>query len=177
MAADVKIYEYNGAGETGTDKTSGTIRFKRADNATVDLNNPIVVPGSGQAYSYQKWLRMYVLSSTFTQISNPRMYTDGSNGYGTGVKLWAKTAAAYATPAIPSEAADPPQLSGVNMSDMFGFTSGSPLDLDALNAGPFDATGLPKKIGDYVCLVMEVEAAATQGLKTAETITVAWDEI
>ncbi len=37
MAASVQVRELNGAGETGTDKTSGTVRFKKADNATVDL--------------------------------------------------------------------------------------------------------------------------------------------
>ena len=46
MAATVQIVEKNGAGGTTTDKTSGTIRFKNADNSTVDLVNPMVKPGS-----------------------------------------------------------------------------------------------------------------------------------
>jgi len=33
MAATMLIREKNGAGETATDKTSGTIRMKNADNA------------------------------------------------------------------------------------------------------------------------------------------------
>ena len=177
MAATVQIREKNGAGQTATDKTSGTVRFKKADDATVDLNNPLVVPSSATEYSCQKWLRMYVFGGSYTQISNLRLYSDGANGYGSGVKLWAKTASAYATPAIPSTANDPPQLSGVGMADMFGFTSGSPLDMDDLNAGPFDATGVPKDIGNYLVLVMEVEIGTTQGVKTAETLTFAWDEI
>ena len=36
MAATVQIREKNTAGQTATDKTSGTIRFKKADDATVD---------------------------------------------------------------------------------------------------------------------------------------------
>lgn len=177
MSASVQIREKNGAGETATDKTSGTVRFKSADNATVDLNNPLVVPSSGTLYSFQKWLRMHVASGSFTQISNLRAYSDGANGYNSGCKLWAKTASAFATPAAPSTSNDPPQLSGVNMSDMFGYTSGSPLDMDDLNTGPFDSSGLPKDIGNYLVMVMEVEPATTQGLQTAETITFAWDEI
>ena len=47
MAATVQIVEKNGAGGTQTDKTSGTIRFKNADNATVDTGNPMVKPGAG----------------------------------------------------------------------------------------------------------------------------------
>ena len=42
MAATVQIVEKNGAGGTQTDKTSGSIRFKNADNSTVDLVNPMV---------------------------------------------------------------------------------------------------------------------------------------
>ena len=177
MAATVQIREKNGAGQTATDKTSGTIRFKKADDATVDLNNPLVVPSSATEYSYQKWLRMYVSGGTYTQISNLRLYSDGISGYGSGDKLWAKCATAYATPAIPSTSDDPPKLSASNMSDMFGYTSGSPLDMDDLNTGPFDSSGVPKDIGNYAVLVMEVEVGTAQGLKSAETLTFAWDEI
>jgi hypothetical protein len=38
MAATVQIVEKNGAGGTTTDKTSGTIRFKNADNSTADTD-------------------------------------------------------------------------------------------------------------------------------------------
>ena len=47
MAATVQIVEKNGAGATQTDKTSGNIRFKNADNSTVDTSNPMVKPGAG----------------------------------------------------------------------------------------------------------------------------------
>ena len=63
------------------------------------------------------------------------------------------------------------------MADMFGYTSGSPLDMDDLNTGPFDSSGVPKDIGNYLVLVMEVEVGTAQGLKSAETLTFAWDEI
>lgn len=177
MAATVQIREKNGAGQTATDKTSGTIRFKKADDATIDLSDPLVVPSAATEYSYQKWLRLHIAGGSYTQISNLRAYSDGASGYGSGVKLWAKCAAAYATPAIPSTANDPPQLSGANMANMFGYTSGSPLDMDDLNPGPFDSTGVPKDIGNYLVLVMEVEIGTTQGLQPAETLTFAWDEI
>ena len=174
MAATVEIHELNGAGQTATNKTAGSIRFKKTDDSTVDLNNVLSVPSSGTEYSMQKWLRMNVTGGSYTQITNPVFYTDGGNGFGTGCKLWAKTAAAYATPAIPTTTDDPPHLSGVDMVDAFSYTSGSPLDLDALNAGPFTSTG-PK--GDYLVLVFEVEPGASQGLRTGETITIAFDEI
>ena len=77
MAANVIIEEWNGTGgsETRTDKTSGSIRFKNADNATVDLSNPLVVPGSGQEYSYEKWVRLAIEGGAFTQVDNLQVYT------------------------------------------------------------------------------------------------------
>lgn len=183
MAATVHINEFNGAGRTKTQKTSGTIRFRNSDAATVDLNNPLVVPSSLREYSYEKWLRLEVTAGTYTQISNLRAYSDGGNGFGTGVKLWYGTAASYLTPSIPDENNDPPEFSAggspqVAMSDFFGATSGSPIDLDALNTGPF-GSGSPQfqEIGDYLVLVMEVETTASNGLLTAEGLTVGYDEI
>jgi hypothetical protein len=162
MAATVKIYEKNGAGETDTDKTSGTIRFKHADNATVDTSNPMVVPGAGSDWSYQKWLRLNI-TGTYTEISNLKFYTDGSNGFGTGVNLWAKTEATYATPAE--------ETASTGYTDAFSYTSGSPL---SLGTGPFTGTG---DKGSYLKLALEVQSTASQGALSAESVTFAWDEI
>lgn len=178
MAATVLIREKNGAGETATDKTSGTVFFRNEDAAATDNNSPLIVPSSGQEYSFRKVLRMHISAGTFTSVSNPRVYTDGANGFGTGVKLWAAITGSYTQPAVPTESNDPPQFPGATpMVDAFGLVSGSPGDMDATNAGPFDSTGLPKDIGDYLNLVMEVETTASQGVTSAETLTCAYDEI
>jgi hypothetical protein len=179
MAAIVLIREKNGAGETATDKTSGTVRFKNADNATVDLVDPLVVPGSGQEYSFRKSLRMHVDSGgSYTQISNLRAYSDGANGFGTGVKAWYALTGTYTQGTVPTESNDPPQFPGATpMVDWFGTNSGAPADMDAINTGPVASGGEPKDIGDYLNLVMEVEPTASQGVLSAETATVSWDEI
>ena len=79
MAASISIIELNGAAPgTPTDKTSGTVRFKNADDATVDLNDPLVVPTSNREYSYVKALRLRDNGDAYTQISNIRAYTDGA---------------------------------------------------------------------------------------------------
>lgn len=177
MAATVLIRELNGAGPTFTDKTSGTIRFKNADDSNVNNSNPLVVPTAQTEYSFRKVLRLNV-AGTFTEISNLRSYGDGANNFGTGRKLWYAFTGSYTQPAIPSEANDPPQFPGATpMADFFALTSGSPGDMDATNTGPFDATGLPKDIGDYLNLVAELETTASQGIWPGETLTAAWDEI
>ncbi len=173
MVATVLIEEHNGTAgsETQTDKTSGTIRFKNADNAAVDNGDPLVIPTSGQEYSYEKWLRLNVTVAPDTNISNLKAYSDGANGFGTGIKLWYAADATYSTPVVPSEANDPPQHDLVAMTDFFTKTSASPVDL---GSGPFTGTG---QKGSYLVLSMEVEPTATQGALAAETITFAYDEI
>ncbi|MFQ5954718.1 MAG: hypothetical protein ACE5JZ_06625 [Kiloniellales bacterium] len=184
MAANVIIEEWNGTGgsETRTDKTSGTIRFKNADNATVDLINPLVVPGSGQEYSFEKWVRLAIAGGSFTQVDNLQVYTDGANNFGTGIKAWYAIAGTYMTPVIPNESNDPPQSPAAgspqeNMADLFGLTSGAPGDLDANNPGPYTDGSPQETIGDFIVMVMEVETTASNGVLTAETLTFSYDEI
>lgn len=163
MAATVQIVEKNGAGGTTTDKTSGTIRFKNADNATVDLNNPMVKPGAGTDYSFEKWLRLNVTGGTYSQITNIKAYSDGANGLGTGVGLYAKAVTSYATPAEATAT--------TGYTDFFTYTSGSSL---SLGAGPYTSTG---EKGDHLVMICTVASTASGGLTASETLTVAWDEI
>lgn len=163
MAATVQIVEKTGAGGTPTDKTSGTIRFKTADNATVDLVAPITKPGAGTNYSYEKWLRLNVSGGTYTQITNVKWYSDGSNGMGTGIGLYAKAVASFATPALATAT--------TGYADFFTYTSGSPL---SLGAGPFTSTG---EKGDHAVMMCTVASTASGGLTPTEVGTLSWDEI
>lgn len=163
MAATVQIVEKNGAGGTQTDKTSGTIRFKNADNSTVDTNDPLVKPTSGTDYSFEKWIRFNVSGGSYTQITNIEAYSDGSSGLGTGVGLFAKTVASYATPAEATAT--------TGYTDFFTYTSGSAL---SLGAGPFTSTG---EKADHLVMIMTVDNTASGGVTSSETLTIAWDEI
>ena len=163
MAATVQIVEKNGAGGTPTDKTSGNIRFKNADNATVDTGNPLVKPGAGVDYSFEKWLRLNVSGGTYTEITNVKAWMGGSNGLGTGVTLYAKAVTAYATPAEATAT--------TGYADAFTYTSGSPL---TLGAGPFTSTG---EKGDHLVMMLTVTTTASGGITPSETLTIGWDEI
>lgn len=162
MAAVVQIIEKNGAGGTATDKTSGTVRFKLADNAAVDTANPLVKPGAGTEYSYEKWLRFKVDSGTYTQIDNIKVYSDGSNDMGTGVSVYAKAVTTYATPA------EATSTSGY--TDFFTYTSSSPLDL-----GGDGSTGTGEK-GDHCVMIMTLSTSVSGGVTASETMTWVWDE-
>ena len=163
MAATVQIIEKTGAGGTPTDKTSGTVRFKNADDATVDLVNPMVVPPSGTDYSFEKWLRFNVSGGTYTQITNVKAYSDGSNGMGTGVGLYAKAVSSFATPAEATSTA--------GYTDFFTYNSGSAL---TLGAGPYTSTG---EKADHLVMMCTVASTASGGVTSSETLTMAWDEI
>lgn len=168
MAAIIQIHEMS-ALATGINKTSGTVRFKAADNSTVDTNDPIQVPPSGTNYSYTKKLRAYMEAPPTTNVSNLRWYTDGSSGFGTGIGVNYKNlgntwGANYNT-----------AMTGG--TDLFTKTSGSPIDGDATNTGPFLPAADNTYIGDLLELQMSVASTASNGALSAETLTLAYDEI
>lgn len=174
MSASVSIYEWNGTSgsQASTDKTSGTIRFKAADNSTVDINNPLVKPATGLHFrSYEKWLRLHIGATGPTgQISSPRFYTDGANSYGTGIHLYIRTTnpGAYATPATPAD-----DTAG---TDAFTYSSSSTKAMNVVNAGPFSGTNVD--IGDYAVMWMTLDdtVSAPQNSTASETLSWAWDE-
>lgn len=165
MAATVKIVQKNGTGGTPTDVTSGTVRFKNADDANVDANNPMVIPGSGTDWSYEKWLRLTADSAPSVNITNVKFYMDGTNDFGAGVNLYAKTVAgtSYATPVEGTGTA--------GFASAFTYTAGSPL---TVGAGTYTGTG---QFADHVVMQMSVGTNASQGALAAETATFSYDEI
>lgn len=168
MAATVDIREFNGTSPgTPTTKTSGTIRFKSADDANVDLNNPIVRPGTGSVYSYEKALRLRIGATGPTgSITSPRAFSDGANGFGTGVTMKAGVTGTYAQPVNTS--------SSIATVNFFSYTSGSPRTMDVTNAGPY--TGTNVDIADFLYLQAEVANTASPGLTSSELLTCAYDE-
>ena len=168
MAATIQIHEMS-AVDAGADKTSGTIRFKNADNSTVDLSDPLVVPAADSIYSYTKKVRAYMEAPPDTQVSNFRWYTDGSNGFGTGITVTAKNLGITWGANYKTLMADG--------TDLFSYTSAAPLDGDGTDAGPFVPGDDDSYIGDLIEMQMAVASTAASGTLSAETLTLAFDEI
>lgn len=165
MVAAMKIYELT-ATLAGTDKTGGTVRFKLADDQTVDTNNPITIPvGANYRRSFTKQMRLYCATAPDTQVDNLQLYSDGTNSFGTGVSVNASnvgvTWVANATPAFAGQ-------------DLFGYTSATPLDMDVTDSAVITATGFG---GDIVKMQMVVASDASPGTLSAETVTFSYDEI
>lgn len=165
MPATVQIHEMSAAA-TGVDKTGGTVRFKSADNATVDTNNRLGIPGAGSVYSYTKHVRYFFSTAPSIDIQNLRAYTDGANNFGTGVTL------GYDIPAG-GLGTFPNINTNIAGTDIFTKTSGAPIDMDAINVGPHTGTGYK---GDIIRMQMAVASTAIQGQLAAEQLTYAYDE-
>ena len=167
MTAVMKIYELS-ASRAGTDKTGSTIRFKLADNANVDTNNPLTIPSSGsyKTKSYSKHIRLYCATAPDTQIDNLRFYSDGTNNLCASVDVYASNIGIRFDGNATGAA--------VTANDLFSYTSGSPMDVDAIHTSAVTATGF---CGDIIKMQMLVASDATSGAKPSETIMFAYDEI
>jgi len=165
MVATVQIHEMT-ATNSGVDKTSGTIRFKAADNTTVDTNDRLQIPGAGVTYSYTKHAKFYFSTAPSVDIQNLRCYTDGSNNFGAGVGVQ------YDIPAG-GNGTFPNINTNISGTDLFTKTSGASVDLDTINTGPHTGTGYK---GDTIRMQMSVTTTASPGQLSPEVCTWAYDE-
>lgn len=188
MVATVKLEEANGSTATYTVKSSstgstGTIRFKLADNATVDAVNPITIPSTGQIYSYVKQIRADITAAPDNQISNMIYYSDGGNNMSTGayIKLWYSTAATtdYVAPWLPTATNDPPETTGgTTFLDFFGLVSTAAW---TASTGTFSSTFTGRAGIKFITICAEVESTAgpIQGTHPGtgtEKLTLSYDE-
>lgn len=177
MAATVVINEWNG-NSSKTDKTGSTVRFKTADNATVDTNNPITIPTSAQTHSFEKWLRLAITGTAPSQrINNLKFYTDGSNGFGTGITMYGEVAPSGSFRSAAQAVTNGQPLGGsgsITMTNAFAYTAAGAISLSSA-AETFSGSSVD--IGRFAVLVMTVSAAASQGTLTAETGTFSYDEV
>ena len=175
MAATIGIYEWNGAGPTGT-SSAGGVRFRSADTATVDTSNPLVkAAANGTVRSYKKSLRLYCTAkNTSTSISSVTAYVSGSS-WGTGLTLMSET-----SPSLSYSQASGAVANDTGATDASGYTSGSPL---TLGAGPYTLTDSTAVAHPYWCLYMKAVTSAdgtTPAVGTVAagaTLTIAWNEV
>lgn len=167
MAATIQIHEMS-ALAAGVNKTDGTIRFKKADNTTVDTSDPIPVPSAGSEYSYSKTVRPYMEAPPDTEVGNLRWYTEGI-GFGTGIAVNVRSLGVTWAANIVTE------MTGG--SDLFGYVEATPLDGDGVDVGPFDPADDESYIGDLIRMQMVVGATASSGTLAAKSLTMAYDEI
>ncbi len=176
MAATILIKRWTGSAgsPTKTDITSGSTRCNAADDPSNGTTDPIVVPTSGTNYSYWVALRLNWSAGSANLVNNLKCYSDGANGLGTGVTCKVNTATSYIQ--ATGSTGTGTQLTTGNYatlagapSDIFGYTSGSPLSIsgNATVSGDF---------GDFVVLQVEVGTTAGPGTTSTELLTFQYDQ-
>ena len=195
MAATVSIkYDF-----AGTDATPGTeqdvdalgppnIRWKTADDATIDSNNPVPIPSSGTTRSFWKQIYLFCDVAPDTSIDNLKFFTDGT-GYGTGITLQvgdqfptknSASDAGYevATGTIGSTGDEviTAHAGLTTVSDAFSFTSGSPLSGPTISEDS-NIINAVNETSNYLVFQLDVINTASPGYKTDETLTIQMDEI
>lgn len=167
MAATVVITSHHGTTGATTNNVDGTsIRYKQADNDTVDANNPIPIPGAGTNYSFIKQMRFNATVAPANAINNLKVYSDGGNGLGTGMDLLCKTV-------VVGSFVDPVANASTlvaGQTSVFTYTSGAPL---AVSGSIAATTG---EFGDYLLSQFSVTTTAGQGTSGSEVLTFSFDE-
>ena len=132
MAATIQLHVWTGAA-AGTDGGSATsfsfLNIDSAlDTAAARISNPITIPTSGCAYSYEKWISACVTASPANNVSNFQMWgTPPVQAFPTGTcwMVGTATSAAGSTPVNTAMAA------GKSPSNLATATSGAKYTWDA----------------------------------------------
>ena len=194
MVAVLKVFYDFGGTDTApgtnqdTSALSPNLRFKTADNATIDTNHPIPVPTTGKNRSY--WKQIYLKCSTApsTQIDNVKFYSDGSSGFGTGIALKIATSfpvknsgantgyeVSTGTTGVTGTRLAAVHAGVSTTASVFNYTAAAPISPSISESGNIiNAAG---ETTNYVILQMEVSSTASSGALSAETLTWQWDEI
>ena len=177
MAATVNIVRLTGAGPTATTITSINTRANAEDaHSTAGTTNPIQIPAAGANYSYWVTTRLIIDAAPTGTINNIKWYTDGTNGFGTGVTCVGNSAAAYVqatgtpgTSGTELNQANHAQLSA-SVTNVFTFTAVGALSISGSTSA---GTG---QIGNMVVYQIQVANTASPGATGAETFTWKFDE-
>ena len=194
MVATVAVF-FDFGGSNGTPATEQdtsslgppNLRFKTADDATIDNQNPIPIPSGTAINSFWKQIYLKVTGGTFTQIDNVKFYTDGG-GFGTGISTFvgdqlpvknsgANTGYVVATGTVGTSGnAMVASHAGVSaQTDAFSFDSSSPKSITISEAGGLmNATN---ETTNYLVCQMNVASTAGPGNLADETWTYQYDEI
>jgi hypothetical protein len=141
------------------------IDFVSADNNANSLSNrtsnPVTIPASGVAYSYEKWLRLYVDVAPANSVSNFKYWSSqgGSGGAGTGLTMIGQ--GSQGTYAQPSSTAH---------------SGAGPLPTSSGNEWDFSTLSSTGQLTQYLVLQLAVASTASQGNMSQATVSFSYDE-
>jgi len=158
------------------------LRFKRADNSTIDNADPIPIPAGADNYSRWKSIYLKCTGAPSLQVDNLRVYSDGG--------IWAASILVDVgdeTPVHNSGA-----TTGYDVADVNATMVGAHTDITGITSWYLAVVGAPKAVSiseagaiinaigetsNYVVLQMHVTNAAAPGDLANSTGTWKYDEI
>ena len=191
MVAEVAVFtDYGGSdGNPSTEENISSnspvnLRFKTADNNTVDSIDEIPIPSSGTNRSYWKHVYLKVVGGIFSRINNIKFYTNGTN-YGSGITI----NVGNETPAKDSGYVIANGIRGTTGNEMvashggisgktevFGnYNSGSPKSISISESGSLmDSVN---ETSDYLVFQMDIDNTVTKADLSNKTWTIQYDEV
>jgi hypothetical protein len=174
MPATVIVRSLHGATGTIEVTVSGSVaRYNKADSENDNHLLRVVIPPSGEAYSWRKLFKAQVTVTPGGAISNLRYFTDGSSP-GTGIAIYAHKTPDYTRPSAADELGLIDQGAGTPVEDQIGYTSGSPL---VINAGTvLSNPSIGFGIQDFVETQLVADSSAALGAASQPQVFYRWDE-
>mgnify|MGYP003634004582 CR=1 FL=1 len=160
------------------------LRFKTADNNTVDSVDEIKIPETGTNRSYWKHVYLKVTGGTFSRINNIKFYTAGTN-FGTGITVNVgnetpiKNSGYIVANGIRGTTGDEMITNHGGISaktEVFGnYISATPKSISiSESGGNLDSVG---ETSDYLVFQMDVGSTATKADLSNKTWTFQYDEV
>ena len=165
-----------------------TLKFKNADNSTIDSNDKPTIPGAGSIYSY--WKSIYLkcdANADAHTINNVKIYSDGTNSMddgggadsidvNVGLQFPTKNSGSNAGYEVANNANEMVAEHGgiTTNASIFGYTSGAGLSVSISEAG--NVINAANETTNYVILQCEIKSDASAGATTTETGTWSYDE-
>lgn len=163
------------------------LRFKTADNATIDNLNPVPIPGAGTKYSFWKSLYLKCTAPPSVQVDNVRLYTT-NDLWGAFVELYignemptknSGSSAGYKVAVGVVGDSGTELVAGytgiTGKTEFHTYTSGAPKSISISEAGA--VINAANETTNYCALQMDVLAGATPGNLADETYEWKYDEI
>jgi hypothetical protein len=158
------------------------IKYKNADNATIDSNDKPTIPAGATIYSFPKWMFLKCTANADTHtINNLKLYSDGTNSLGTGIDVKVglqfptKNSGATTGYEVANNANEMVAETALTSSaSIFAYNSGAGLAISISEAG--SVINAANETSNYFVSQCEYANTASPGATVNETATVSYDE-
>jgi hypothetical protein len=159
-----------------------TLKFKNADNPTIDNNDKPTIPSGATIYSFAKWLFFKCTANADTHtINNLKLYSDGTNSLGTGLDV--KVGLQFPTHGVGVttgyEVSDNAnemvaETALTSSATIFNYNSGAGLTITISEAG--SVINAANETSNYFVLQCEYANTTSPGATVNEVGTISYDE-